>query len=541
MKLCNNCGSQMSDDSQFCINCGAAMQGEAAPQTQMPELELESPKPETKKKPGKKKTVLILCLVVLLIGAALAAYFWASWYFSPEQKVMRLLAEGKYDEALELVDDENLDRDDDFEEQLLKHLDEIKENFTQDKMAYSAATAELDAIGQMGIDKVNKKLPEYRAYVEELNTSRTCFNTAEKFYDSGEFASALELYRQVIKTDPNYDTAKSRISECTEKYRESALAEAAKYAENGAFSNAVAVLEAALEVLPGDADITSQKLLYEKDNLSQLKEEALDEAAAYAADKDYESAMAVLNKFTDEYGKDSDVSVKYNEYQEAYVDQVLEKVDGYQAQGDYPAALKALETGLTVAKNNSRLENRQTAVTKAYAEQVCADADALVSQKKYDEAITLIDEALKNVPGNTTLTNKKTAIEDAMPKCLLDVCKPYESSNYEEFINGRTFTMAGQDYTDGFKLRSDGYAIWNINGAYSTLEFDLGHIDDTDMGTVTVEIYLDGELYKTIKVNPESLPQHYTISIAGVKQLKIKAPYANWRYPYVGMGNMTVQ
>ena len=548
MKTCNWCGAQLSDNSQFCANCGNALQPPnvaATPQV----LQNDHPTAEpnatrsvsAKKKPGKKKLIAILCLIIFVLSLGAGVYFFAQWYFSPEQRVIRLLKSGEYEEALELVEEESLDRDDEFEDELLIRLEEIKKSFSENKLEFNSVMAELDTIEKMGIEKAQEKLPELRAYVDELNTSRTCYTTAEKFYADQAYADALKLYRQVIKSDSNYESAKTRISECTEKYRQEALAEAAKYADSNSFSNAVAVLEAALEVLPGDADIASQKLVYEKDNLEQIKSEALDEAKSYAAKKDYKNAIAVLDKYVAEYGNDPTVSVKHSEYQEAFADTILSEVDKHQEQQEYTNAIRELNEGLTVAKENTRLKNRLEAVTKAYADKVCSDADELVGQEKYDDAIAAIDRALSVLPGNSTLSQKRTEVENKMPKCLLDVCKPYETDDYEEFTRGRTFSMAGQDYTDGFNMNgwSGGYAIWNINGAYSTLEFDLGHVDDTYMGTVSVEIYLDGELYKTIKVNPENLPNHYSIDITGVKQLKIKTtPHSDSR---IGMANMVVQ
>ncbi len=544
MKICENCSYQMTDEARFCTNCGTNYQAAVSSQDALDPGNFTAPEiasPEiqpAKKKPFRKKVKTIIILSAIIAVLAVCIFLFARWYFSAEQRALRFLKGGKYDEALELVEDERLGRSDDFEEILLKRLDEIKNKYSDGSIEYSTMIDELDAIEKMEVEKVNEKLADIRSFTEELNASRTCFAAAEDFFVAGEYVSALEMYKQVIKTDNNYDAAKSKIMDCTSKYRQNALQEAAKYAENNSYSNAITVLNAALEVIPGDSELTSQKLLYEKNNIDQIKAGTLEEAASYAASKDYENAMKVLDKFSVDYGNDSDVSVKRNEYQEAYVEAVLEKIDYCQ---NYPEKIKLLQDGLIVTKDNARLNNRLTAVTKEYAEKICEDADKLSTEKKYEDAINVIGEALKIVPENSTLVSKKEEIENIMPKKFLNECKPYESNGYEEFVSGRTFAMASEDFTDGFRISASDshYAIWNLDSKYGYLEFDIGHIDGSQMSDATIEIYLDGALYKSINVKADGLPQHIGIDVSGVKQLKIKAVYA-YRQPSIGFGNVII-
>ena len=88
---------------------------------------------------------------------------------------------------------------------------------------------------------------------------------------------------------------------------------------------------------------------------------------------------------------------------------------------------------------------------------------------------------------------------------LLDVCPPYESF----CVSKRT--------TDG------AYALFNLDGKYSHLEFDLGHVDDSRMGHGIYRFYLDGKLVKSITVNPEDLVKHYEIELNNALQMKITA------------------
>lgn len=116
---------------------------------------------------------------------------------------------------------------------------------------------------------------------------------------------------------------------------------------------------------------------------------------------------------------------------------------------------------------------------------------------------------------------------------LLDVCKPYESY---EFETPTTFTMTGKTYSNGFVLTCNtiytdgqGYAMFNLNGAYSTLEFDFGHVDGTDMyeDDGHYYFYLDGKLVKTISPNAEDMVKHYKMSLNNALQMKIVCDLGN--------------
>ncbi len=106
---------------------------------------------------------------------------------------------------------------------------------------------------------------------------------------------------------------------------------------------------------------------------------------------------------------------------------------------------------------------------------------------------------------------------------LLDVCPPYQTYRYETFT---TVTMAGQKYANAFRVANSGgsgWALFNLNAAYDTLEFDIGHIDGNGMYDGTLNIYLDSELSFSLDIHPEMLPTHYSVPLYGALQMKIEA------------------
>ncbi len=111
---------------------------------------------------------------------------------------------------------------------------------------------------------------------------------------------------------------------------------------------------------------------------------------------------------------------------------------------------------------------------------------------------------------------------------LLTVCPPYQTTG--DYSTPATISMAGQKYANGFVLGetdgtdylTSGTALFNLNGQYNTLEFDVGHIDGRSMGNCTLNLYLDGTLAFSTDMTPEMLPTHYSVPLRGALQMKLE-------------------
>lgn len=125
---------------------------------------------------------------------------------------------------------------------------------------------------------------------------------------------------------------------------------------------------------------------------------------------------------------------------------------------------------------------------------------------------------------------------------LTDVMKSYRQDcrEFYEYTNDY-FKMAGNKYYHGFILRtwyagSTAYALYNLNGKYKKISFDLGPVQDysDDNGEITVNG--DDEILKTISRKENELPKNYTINVSDVYKLefKISPEY----YFCLGFGNI---
>lgn len=589
MKFCTKCGNQLSDEALFCTHCGtkfaAAVQPAVQPVTAVrpePEVEKEKKSKKEKKPVRKGKVIAILCLVLLLVGAAVGGYFALQWYNSGEQQLLRALKAGRYEQVLDIVDeDSSLKHSDELAEQLQKRLETLKTDFTAQAVEYAAVQMELDTIAEIGIKKLASAVSDVRNYVEKLNASRTAFATAESFFASASYVEAIAQYKLVIREDSNYETAQTKANEAATLYRRKVLADAGAYADTEDYEAALTLLKAALDNLPGDAQITQQIQLYEKDLAQKLIREALDEAEKYANTEDYASAIAVLEQYISANGENVDVKLALNDYEglyaaqllanalqkaedyaidgnylsamktlrtyvndygtnasvaaalkgytESYVDTVLASAEEKANANDYPGAITALQTGLSNAPGNERLTVRLNAYTDVYVADVIAASDALVEQEDYDGAQKLVDAARKLLPDHATLKAQSSKIAKERPKNFVDELEPYQSSGYTEKPKGVTFSMAGEERTNGIWWQDGGYAYFNLQGKYSLLLFDVGHVDGSRMEHGYLKIYVDGVLILELDpIDPSAFPKHYELDISGVQQLKIEFYSCYW-------------
>ncbi len=484
MRFCPKCGAELSEETggslKFCTVCGAAVQalvdGQSALQSPPPlqsypqtptqtaaSQEVPSnPEPKIKRK-GKRTAVLLLVAILAISLLGTAGFFTYKWYFGPEQTILRALKAGDYKTASELLDEEDAYQESEtLRKELLDRVEAIRAGFQDKSITYTAATQELQDITGLNVDGVQKPVEEAHRFIDALNNSQGNFSAAEALFERGEYVEAIEKYALVIKEDANYNTARAKSDEAVDKYRQKVLSDAATYAAAGGHAEAISLLQTALGVLPGDVKLTEQIVLYQSDRKQLIEEKALSNAKAYADKGDYLAALGVIEDAVANIGMEPGLVTAQTTYREQYATAVLAKADAKSKEKDYLSALELLDEAMGIVPGDDRLAAKVKTVTQGYVESVVSQADALVKEKKYDEAIQQISLALGNVPGNKTLTDKKAAIEAQKPKKFMDACLPYETYDCDAYVNGKTFKMSGDDYTDGVYLRGEGgYAIFH--------------------------------------------------------------------------------
>ena len=84
--------------------------------------------------------------------------------------------------------------------------------------------------------------------------------------------------------------------------------------------------------------------------------------------------------------------------------------------------------------------------------------------------------------------------------------------------DGRTITLNGVTYAKGLGAHATSEIVYNLGGAYSTFQTDIGVDDEEGVnGSVDFQIYADGMLLLDSDTMTASSPTlSYIVSVAGV-------------------------
>lgn len=131
---------------------------------------------------------------------------------------------------------------------------------------------------------------------------------------------------------------------------------------------------------------------------------------------------------------------------------------------------------------------------------------------------------------------------------LLEVCPPYKLSagNIHLQSEGKSFSMAGKKYSNGFELYDPNYnptALFNLDSKFSKINFTLGHVDNQGDDDTDIHFFIDRKLVKTITLIGGELPKKVSLPVNYGLQLKIVAENASngGNYSDIGFGNITVE
>ncbi len=518
-KFCMKCGNTLNGE-KFCPHCGAKQEAPApsaasaqaprpniaeAPVPKVPVTPVRAPQPnveetaskrkrakrEKGKKISKAKAVLISVAALIVLLAVLAGVL---FFTSPALEVLKDFKSQEYSAAVTCYEREV---EDNFLHKTILNLvmknrgAKVLEQFADGELGYDTACEALEALTAMGFADTESLTTE----LEALNNSLIAFEDGNHYYSEGDYENAIKAYSQVTEADSHYQEAQDKLSEMYPAYLTAVTERADERIANAEYEQAVVEINLALSLLPTDMDVSA---------LTERKTTALEQYKA-----------AVLNQVTE-----LTTAQRFTE------------------------ALEAINDALAV-DNNEDFQNAKATVEKQYVESVTTNVQNHLNNEDYISASRTVTAALELLPDNAELKALKTKVDDATPTYLLDVCKPYSSYWYDEYTNGETFVMGSVEYTNGFVLGtsrySSGYAIFNIDGNYSTVSFSVGHTDESAMSNTDLKIYCDGILKDAYTINCEALPQRITVDVTGVKSLKIEtcdADRSNVRY---GFGNVIVK
>jgi len=141
--------------------------------------------------------------------------------------------------------------------------------------------------------------------------------------------------------------------------------------------------------------------------------------------------------------------------------------------------------------------------------------------------VRAVGEALgKTVDWDGATSTVYIGLRPGSVQYMFDVVPTYQSHWFFEYSNlkdpTKSFTMAGQKYTNGCQMGNEGYALYNLNGQYKKIKGKIGHWDGGGTSNGTLYIYTDGKLYKEIELKADMIPTDISIDVTGVLQLKLE-------------------
>lgn len=500
-KFCGKCGSMINDDKKFCPNCGNMitsnqMQNHNQSHNNQDSVNqfVYSPKPQKIKKPkqkmskGKKAKIILILILVFIITIVITTL--TLFFTGSSHDVYKSMKSQNYSKALSEYED---DVSDDFIQKMfvkfvLRGYDkDIIDMFNNGKINYDEACEGLKALEQMGFGDSSDLINQ----ITEINTSNTAIDNGNSYYENGDYENAIKEYAKISDTNKNYETAQTKLKDIYPKYISEITSSAKEISSEGNYEQAVSLINTALGIIPDSID---------KSPLTSTHTEIIN---------DYKS-------------------------------QVINNATSLINEKKFVEAIELINNSIAVDDNEDFQKTKKEAVKK-YVEDINATVENDLKNEDYISASRTVSSALETLPDNADLKSLKTKVDNATPTYLLDIIKPYSTSEYyNEYINGETFKMGGKEYTNGFTLDThSSYALFNLEGKYSTISFNIGHCDETDMNDAELKIYCDGVLKSTKKIDKEALPQKISVDITGVKQIKFELG-EEWN-TYYGFGNVIVK
>lgn len=490
--FCKNCGSEIKDNQKFCPKCGESVQKSKGPivdiisqttqplrpvsdswssQHVTPVANKKAPK-KPKEKMSKGKKAKIICISVFVAIAVIFVSFVTAYFTSPAYSVYKNLKEVDCSSA---ISEYNSSVADSFIQKIFIKIalngyrEKILNEFKDGKIEFEDALSVLETMKEMNVENVDGTIDE----INRLNEVKTAFDAADKYYADGDYENAIKEYSKITDADSQFADAQAKLAELYPKYSNTISEKAKQLSSSGDYAGALSLINTALGILPdGSAG---------KNELNQTKSECLD----------------------------------------TYKKEVTEAVTTMIAEKSYTEAIGFINKAIAV-DDNEDFQNLKSTAEKEYINSVTATVNDFIKLEDYISAERNVKAALDVLPNNSELIALQKTVTDATPTYLLDVCKPYSSTGYNEYIAGETFAMGGKRYTNGFVLYSTGCALFNIEGNYNTLSFKVGHYDESSMQDRDIKIYCDGVLKETYTVNCENLPKIMKIDVTGVKQIKIE-------------------
>ena len=400
-------------------------------------------------------------------------------------EAMRLINEGKYDEAQAILNQLLSDNPNDTQARnLLEQAEKKKErqNAENNDRLAKAKDALKDSDYKTAIDMLNeilkndpdneeaKKLLAQAKALEAQNQKdkQAAMDKAKKDLAEGNPEDAIKALEKYLAEHPDDKEAQKLLDEAKkaqaqkDKERADKIAEAKRLMEKGEYDKAAEILKALSKDNPDDKEISDLLKKANEASAAEIKDtkEKLSQAKKDIDGGDYEKAIAALNQILKDDPNNAEAKKLLKEAEEkknaAKVDQAKKDINS----GNYDKAISALEALLKEDPDNAEAKKllEEAKAKKAAAEKEAA-AKAKVDQAKkdinsgnYDKAISALEALLKEDPNNAEA--KKLLEEAKAKKAAAEEEKAKAKDRTDNLAKARSLINNG-DYDEAIKILND--------------------------------------------------------------------------------------
>ena len=255
---------------------------------------------------------------------------------------------------------------------------------------------------------------------------------------------------------------------------------------------------------------------------------ALMKADQYLENKDFENARETISDAVDYLGEDDrfeEYLVKIDRLEcNSIICEYLDSKDyaeGIQYLQDNYSDILSDKTG-NVGKNYSKL-------LTAFKKKTFEDAEAAYKKEGYKKAEEIINAAL-DIIEDEDLEKKADYYHKLEPVNLssLEVFSYGDSGEYNYVFDEHKEDRYHNSYSHSFSINTDDEITFYLDKKYKsftgTIACPDGYMPKSNLSDVIITIYGDGKmLYKSEPSGPETKPQTYNISVAGIEKLSIQS------------------
>lgn len=214
-------------------------------------------------------------------------------------------------------------------------------------------------------------------------------------------------------------------------------------------------------------------------------------------------------------------------------------------------------------QQNVNFENQISEIPNIEFKNPALVADGLKIQEMVNKSVIVVDnnnyysEAILNLVLENVFSydySQNTVFYNASGKNVLSETKVdlfdtnvlYEGDCYETFLpeDGNTFAMGSNTYNKGFVIYDyytlltgdDGYALFDLQGKYSKITFDVGRTNEQAKQDVILKVYLNNEYVEEYSLNGQSPPVPLEIALNYANNMKLEVTGgSNVKYGFVNV------